>query len=96
MKPRDRSPIRGPIPRHCPRSPSEIVTFSLSNFRRLTSKAVARQDSSNTINKWYKLPILGILSTDAAFVCAKDMADEYQHEAIQHSHLSGRLNGRGS
>jgi hypothetical protein len=38
------------------------------------SKAVAHQGSYNTISEQNKLPILGTLSTDVAFVCAKDMA----------------------
>jgi hypothetical protein len=38
------------------------------------SKAVARWDSYNTISERNKLPILGTLSTDVAFACAKDMA----------------------
>ena len=38
------------------------------------SKAVARQDSYNAISERNKLAVLGTLSTDVAFVCAKDMA----------------------
>jgi hypothetical protein len=38
------------------------------------SKAVAHQGSYNTISEQNKLPILGTVSTDVAFVCAKDMA----------------------
>jgi hypothetical protein len=55
--------------------PAHEQLHSLTLYEPSTgSKAVARQNSYNTINERNKLPVLETLLTDVAFACAKDMA----------------------
>jgi hypothetical protein len=68
----ERLALTAPVPPARPYGPAALAHSVYEP--QAGSKAVARQDGYNTISEQNKLPILGTLSTDAAFLCAKDMA----------------------